>query len=331
VLARSARYISAASHQRAVGHTGVRCSLCGERAVVRVAYASVHLCEKHFSSYFEQRFLETVRLLQMLERGERIAVAVSGGKDSLTLLYLMAKHADRFGVEVVAVLVDEGIRGYREEKARTAETYAREWGVELVMKAFRKEFGFTLDEAVSALMSNGLRYKPCTVCGVFRRYLLNRAALELGADKLATAHNLDDEAQAFLMNAIQANLPSIAREGPRSEKVHEKLVPRVKPFYFIPEKEVLTYALLHGIESPQVECPYIVYSLRHQLRRWLNEVAERDSGVKHKVIALKHSLTPFLERGGPFRSCRACGMPSSGEICKACQLRRYIEGLLANR
>jgi len=309
----------------------VKCSLCGRRAVIRIGYAGVHLCEEHFSSYFERRFLEATRLLRMFERGERVAVAVSGGKDSLTLLYLMSKHADALGVEVVAVLVDEGIRGYREEKARAAEAYAKEWGVELVVKSFREELGFTLDEAVSALMEDGLRYKPCTVCGVFRRYLLNRAALELGAGKLATAHNLDDEAQAFLMNALQANLPSIAREGPRSERVHEKLVPRVKPFYFIPEKEVLTYALLHGIESPPVECPYIVYSLRHPLRRWLNEVAERDPSVKHRVIALKNALAPLLDRGGPFRSCRVCGMPSSGEVCKACQLRQYIERILASR
>jgi len=309
----------------------VKCSLCDERAVIKVAYVGVHLCERHFSSYFEQRFLETIRLLQMVERGERVAVAVSGGKDSLTLLYLLSKYSDALGVEVVAVLVDEGIRGYREEKAKAAEDYARRWGVELVVKSFREEFGFTLDEAASALMSDGLRYKPCTVCGVLRRYLLNRAALELGADKLATAHNLDDEAQAFLMNAVQANLPSIAREGPRSEVVHEKLVPRIKPLYFIPEKEVLTYALLHGIESPQVECPYIVYSLRHRLRRWLNGIAERDPSVKHRVVALKNLLTPLLEKGGPFRNCRVCGMPSSGEVCKACWFRQYVARLLAER
>lgn len=303
----------------------MRCSLCDERAVTRIAYAGVHLCEKHFSSYFEKRFLETIKLLRMVERGERVAVAVSGGKDSLTLLHLMRKYADELGAEVVAVLVDEGIRGYREEKAKAAEAYAREWNTELVVKSFKEEFGFTLDEAVSALMADGLKYKPCTVCGILRRYTLNRAALELGADKLATAHNLDDEAQAFLMNAVQANLSSIAREGPRSSRVHEKLVPRIKPFYFVPEREVLTYALLHGIESPQVECPYIVYSLRHPLRRWLNEVAEQDPGVKHRVLALKNALEPFLEKGGSFRSCRVCGMPSSGEICKACQMVQYIK------
>lgn len=307
----------------------MKCSLCERRAVARIAYAGLHLCDAHFSQYFEKRFLETIRLLRMVERGERVAVAVSGGKDSLTLLYLLAKHSDQLGIEIVAVLVDEGIRGYREEKLKAAEAYAKEWGVELVVKTFKEEFGFTLDEAVSALMADGLRYKPCTVCGVLRRYALNRAALELGADKLATAHNLDDEAQAFLMNAMQANLSSIAREGLLTEKAHEKLVPRIKPLFFIPEREVLTYALLHGIESPQVECPYIVYSLRHTVRRWLNELAERDPGVKHRVVAVKLMTAPLLDKGGSFSSCRICGMPSSGEVCKACQLRRYVGALLS--
>lgn len=220
--------------------------------------------------------------------------------------------------------MDEGISGYREYKQLTAEKYAHAWGVELYVTSFKEGFGFTLDEAVFALMMEGLSVKPCSACGVLRRYLLNRTALDLGADKLATAHNLDDEAQAFLMNAIQANLTAFSREGIVDAKVHGLLVPRVKPFYFAPEKEVMAYALLHAIESPHVECPYIVYSIRNAVRRWLNYIELEDPLVKYRALVLKELLTGIYKKEGDFRTCRICGMPSSRDLCKACELSERV-------
>ena len=301
------------------------CRLCGRRAVAKLAYSGTHLCADHFVRYFEEKALRTIENFEMFERGERVAVAVSGGKDSLALLRFLSKYMSRMGIELVAVLVDEGIRGYRPPKIEAARRYAREWGVDLVVRSFEEDTGYTLDDAVRRLVAGGLRYKPCTVCGIFRRYILNKAALELGADKVATAHNLDDEAQAFLLNAAQANFKAIAREGPTTPRAHPKLVPRVKPFYFIPEKEVLIYALLQGIETPDVECPYIVYSSRHVLRRWLNAVSEGDPGAKYRVMAVKNIVSRLVE-GKPeeFRSCTVCGMPSSGPVCKACEMKKIL-------
>ncbi|RLE96182.1 MAG: TIGR00269 family protein [Thermoprotei archaeon] len=308
-----------------------KCMLCSSVAAVKVPYLGGHLCSTHFSQYFERRFLETLERLDMVRRGERVAVAVSGGKDSLTLLYLFSRYRRALGVELVAVAVDEGIKGYREYKLEAAKEYAEKWGVELVIKSFKRAFGFTLDEAVAALMRGGLRYKPCTLCGVLRRYLLNAAALELEADKLATAHNMDDEAQAFLMNMVRANLKALSREGPVSGKVHEKLVPRIKPLYFAPEREVTAYALIQGIESPPVECPYIAYSTRHIIRRWLNRVELGDRSVKYRVLALKELLKEALGGGvEEFKTCKVCGMPSSGDVCKACSLVAYVRPLLTN-
>ncbi|MEM1509451.1 MAG: TIGR00269 family protein [Thermofilaceae archaeon] len=268
---------------------------------------------------------------KLFKPGDRVAVAVSGGKDSLTLLYLLSKYRDRLGVELVAVLVDEGISGYREYKQLAAEKYARAWGVRLCVTSFKEGFGFTLDEVVFALMMEGLSVKPCSACGVFRRYLLNRIALDLGADKLATAHNLDDEAQAFLMNAIQANLTAFLKEGIVDIKAHELLVPRVKPFYFTPEKEVMTYALLHTIESPYVECPYIVYSIRNVVRRWLNYIELEDPMVKYRVLALKELLTGICKEVSDFRTCKICGMPSSGDLCKACELSERVRSFYSRK
>ncbi|MEM4569369.1 MAG: TIGR00269 family protein [Thermofilaceae archaeon] len=309
-----------------VESSATRCSVCGAKAITRLSYAKLYLCSDHFLHFFESRVLGSIQAMGMFQRGERVVVAVSGGKDSLSLLHFLSKFKDLLGIDLIAVLIDEGIRGYRSEKIAAARFYARLWGVELVVKSFEEEFGLTLDEAVRRLMHKGLIYKPCTVCGVFRRYLLNKACLELGADKLATAHNLDDEVQAFLMNAAQANFQAILREGVVAARTHPLLVPRVKPFYFIPEREVLIYALIQKIETPDVECPYIVYSFRHTLRRWLNRVAEEDPSVKHRALSLKIALSKRyqLEASEELKMCKLCGMPSSRDICKACQLREYL-------
>jgi len=314
----------------------VVCGLCGGEAVARVDYLGTHLCERHFREYFEGRVLATIRGLGMLERGEHVGVAVSGGKDSLALLYLLARYRDLLGVELTAIAVDEGIEWYRGYKLEALRRYAGAWGVGVEVRSFRDVYGFTLDEAVRALVEDGLRVKPCTVCGVFRRYVLNKAALELGVDRLATAHNMDDEAQVFLMNALKAQLDALARERPSSGRLHGLLVPRVKPFYFVKEKEVMVYALLSGIETPRVECPYIAYSTRHVIRRWLNAVELEDPQVKYRLVAMKEVLAGLAPgpEGEP-RTCRVCGMPSSRDVCKSCHysgmVRRTLSRLDGNR
>lgn len=309
-----------------------KCWVCGSRAVARIPYLGLHLCETHFSEYFERRFLETIERMSMVRRGERVAVAVSGGKDSLTLLYLFSKYRRKLGVEVIGIAVDEGIKWYRELKLEALKGYAKSWEVELRIESFKARFGFTLDEAVKALMEVGLVLKPCSICGVLRRYLLNETALKVGADKLATAHNMDDEVQVFLMNLIRANLGSLGREGATTRVVHKALVPRVKPFYFTREKEVAAYALLQGIESPIVECPYVVYSARHVIRRWLNVVEMEDEHVKYRILALKELLSSTSGRVCEgLTTCQVCGMPSSQSICRACLFSSYVRSILGQR
>lgn len=306
--------------------------MCGRRASVYVSYLGEYLCPEHFVEYFERRVRETLVWFRLVERGDRVAVAVSGGKDSLTTLYLMRKFSEEMDFEVFGVAVDEGIAGYREYKLEALRSLAREIGVDVHVVTFRELFGLTLDEAVAALRERGFEVKPCTVCGVFRRYALNRAARELGATKLATGHNLDDEVQVFAMNLIKAHADGIVREGLVTEPASERLVPRIKPLYFIPEKEVLAYTLIKGIHTPFVECPYIVYALRHPIRHWLNEVEDEEPGAKYRVMAFKEVLRNALPPPPKeMMLCRICGEPTSHPVCRACELKSYILSTRAGR
>ena len=302
------------------------CMVCGGRASVYVPYLGGHLCGRHFVEWFEGRVRETVERFGLIVEGDRVAVAVSGGKDSLALLSLLSRWSGEMGFEVFGVAVDEGIRGYREYKLEALRRLAGELGVEIRVGGFREYLGFTLDEAVEVLRRRGMEFSPCSLCGVFRRYVMNRVAREYGATKIATGHNLDDEVQVYVMNLLKAHLEGVVREGIASVEGGEGLVPRIKPFYFVREKETLTYALLRGIWTPFVECPYVVYALRHVVRHWVNRVASGDGEFKYRLLASKEAVRGLLGASGRRAGrCVVCGEPSSKPVCKACLFRAYVD------
>ncbi len=308
---------------------GMECRVCGARGVAYVGYLRAYLCADHFVDYFERRFLRTIQVFRMVSPGERVAVAVSGGKDSLSLLYLFNKYWEVLGLkEVIAITIDEGVTGLRGRADHVAR-YARAYGVELVTVSFEDELGLTLDQMVDRLVERGLEYKPCSVCGVFKRYILNRVAREVGADKLAVGHNLDDEVQVFLMNIFRNSPLNLAREAPVTGLLrHERFVPRVKPLYYAPEREVYIYSLLVGIEPYESRCPYLKYSLRNAFRRWINRLELDAPGAKYHFLAAKEVMSTVVTRalasGLRLGTCRVCGEPSSAPLCRACLFKRYL-------
>jgi tRNA(Ile)-lysidine synthase TilS/MesJ len=231
-------------------------------------YSGRHLCADHFTEEFEQIVKETLLKGKMVEDGDRIAVAVSGGKDSTALLYVLDRIlADRLAdrrVELFAITVDEGIKGYRDDTMKLARKVARDLDVRQEIVSFRDEYGFDLDRAVQ----DGAM--PCTVCGVFRKNALNRAAKRLGATKVATGHNLDDEAQSVMMNYLKGDMERLARFRPRRRQ--PGLVPRIKPLREVPEKEVALYGMVRGFYEESIECPYARLSFRSDVRDMMNRM-----------------------------------------------------------
>ena len=162
-------------------------------------------------------------------------------------------------MELVALTIDEGIAGYRDDTIQAAKAIARQLGVEQHMVSFREEYGSSLDRMVV-----GRHVAPCTYCGVFRKHALNRAARALGADKIATGHNLDDEAQTVMMNYLKGDLERLMRLRPR--RAQKGLVPRIKPLRMMPEKEIALYCMVNEIFFQSRECPYASLSLRAEVR-----------------------------------------------------------------
>lgn len=264
----------------------------------------------------------------MLERKDRVAVAVSGGKDSLTLLHILAKIERVFPeASLFAVTVDEGIRGYRDVALKFVSESCRKLGVEHIVVSFKDLYGVELDELVDALQRKEKRLTPCAYCGVLRRKALNRAARDAGADKLATAHSLDDETQTFLLNVLHGDPLRIARVKPLTDKIHPKLVQRIKPLCLLLEREITFYAYLKKIRFQTLPCPYAGAALRNDVRTTLNRIEHRHPGTKFTIFRSIEKVRPALEASiekEELQECKLCGEPTSGENCKACEMLKEL-------
>ena len=307
----------------------VKCSFCSEPAAYLSRVSGKAYCKKHFLRYFDRKVRRTIRNFKMFTAKEHIIVAVSGGKDSLSLLYYLVNLSKRVPKwRISALLIDEGIRGYRDVTIRDFLRIVNSLNVNYVIARFKDEFGYTLDEIVKIVKDRGLNYLPCNLCGVFRRYLLDLYARKMKGTVLATAHNLDDIIQTFIMNVMQNSWDRIVRLSPKLVDLGGAgFVKRVKPFCEMLEKETTLYSILNGLYPKFVECPYARFSLRWDVRKQLNLLEDKHPGIKYSLlrsllqsIEILNSTTNFKYKL-PTRKCEICGMPSSSNICKACKYR----------
>ena len=293
----------------------MKCQRCSKTAVAYHKYSNAHLCKPHFIEDVERKIKRDIRKFKMVEKGDRIAVALSGGKDSIALLYILHKiFQKRSDIELSAITIDEGIRGYRKKTLIHAVKLTGELGIHHTIRSFEDEFGTTLDKLIQKNEA-----AACTLCGVLRKNLLNKAARELGADKLATGHNLDDEAQTILMNYLRGDVDRMKRTLPGT--VQPGLVPRIKPLRSVPEKEVALYDFLNFLPVSLDECPYAGEALRNEIREMINNYEVNHPGTKYSLLGGFDAISEGLQPPGTqIVRCKICGEPSSEALCKTCRL-----------
>ncbi len=303
----------------------MRCAKCGGPAVTLIRYSGQHLCREHFLAFTERRVKQELRRQVEFHGGERVAVGLSGGKDSSTTTVLLRDIlSPRQDIGLVAITVDEGIASYRPQGLASARALCKELGVEHRVVRTEDFAGWTMDRVVEA--DPGAI--PCSYCGVFRRGALNRAAREAGADYLATGLNLDDTAQSVLMNVARGDVGRLARLGPH-ERAQPGLVPRLQPLRTVPDKEVYLYAMLRGIRFYDGACPYAERAQRGRFREIVNRLEADSPGTRHAIVRGYDALRPALaERPPPaaVRPCPECGEPTAGPRCKACDLKARLGG-----
>lgn len=309
------------------------CTLCDRReAVIMRPHSGEKLCRRCFCKSIENKVRATISKYEMLQPHDKVMVAVSGGKDSTALVHILSKIERAFPqAKLCAVTVDEGIRGYRDEALKLAVKNCRTLGVEHVMTSFKEMYGYELDELVNIIREKGEKeLTPCSYCGVLRRRALNTAAREAGANRLATAHNLDDETQTMILNILHGDPIRIARVKPVLTVVHPKLIQRVKPFCEVLEREIAFYVYLKETEFQGIPCPYARSALRTDIRSMLNRMEEKHAGTKFTIFKSMEKIRPALEammEEAKLQDCKKCGEPTVGELCRPCQMLEKLSVL----
>ncbi|MBW2980766.1 TIGR00269 family protein [Candidatus Woesearchaeota archaeon] len=275
---------------------------------------------EQFIKSFENKVKQTIKKYNLINKNDKIIVACSGGKDSTTVLYLLNK----FGYNVEAVAIDLLIGEYSKINLKNIKEFCRKHNIKLNIISFRDEFGHSLCFIRSALKQKGSRLESCTICGILKRWLLNKKSRKLKAAKLATGHNLDDEAQTILMNMLKGNPGLNTKLGPKTGVVKDKkFVQRIKPLYFTLEKDVERYSKLMGFPVKYGRCPCAVgvfrASVRDELSRLKND-GKIKSNIVNDFLKKKPELRKKYKTSEKLNYCRKCGEPSKGNVCNACKI-----------
>ena len=282
------------------------------------------LCKEHYLEWIPEQTGRFIKKYEMFTREEKILVAVSGGKDSLSLWHILAGLGYQADGLYLGLGIDEGIN-YSHESQRLAEEFAAKNNLKLHVVDIEKEYGQPVP--VIAEKSHRGYGKPCAVCGLTKRHEMNRIARDLGYDVLATGHNLDDEAAVLFGNTLNWSSEYLLRQGPVLPGV-EGLARKVKPLCRFYEREMTAYAILSGIEYIYEECPFAEGSQSIFYKEALNQLETSRPGAKLifylNFLEAKKSGNLFLEKNvemAHLHPCPSCGQPTSAPgLCSFCRM-----------
>ena len=297
----------------------MKCRKCGGAAALELRRHNAAFCAPDFIEFFRNQVREAIRRHRMMTRDEPVLVAVSGGKDSLALWDVLAED----GYRTTGLYLDLGIFDYSVESRAKCEAFAAARGLPLVVRRVADEVG-----APVPVIKQVTRRPPCSGCGLSKRYLMNRAALEEGIPVVATGHNLDDEAATLFGSVLHWQTESLARQSPALASSHPKLVRKVKPLYRLSERETAAYAFLRRIDYIVEECPFAVGATSIAHKEALNRLEDASPGAKHNFLfGFLDKARPAFERAEEvdLRECARCGQVTTGTLCAFCKLADQVK------
>jgi uncharacterized protein (TIGR00269 family) len=297
----------------------MKCRKCGTSAVIELRRHNAAFCTADFLEFFRNQVREAIRKHRMFGRDERVLVAVSGGKDSLALWDVLIEE----GYPTSGLYLDLGIFDYSVESRAKCEAFAAARGVPLIVTRVADEVG-----APVPVIKEATRRPPCSGCGLSKRYLMNRVALERGFPVVATGHNLDDEAATLFGSVMHWQTDALPRQSPALPSTHPKLVRRVKPLYRLSERETAAFAFLRKIDYIVEECPFARGATSIMHKEILSRMEEASPGAKHNFLfGFLEKARPAFERAEavPLHECVRCGQVTTGTVCAFCKLSDQVK------
>lgn len=305
----------------------MKCRMCGGEAKIKLVYANLKLCEDDFCTYIENRIKKKVK---RYIHGREYAVAVSGGKDSMTVLYLMKKLFPQS--LSFAFFIDLGLPGFSKEAREKVERLASSLDVPVRVLSLKEEYGFDLSDIARGRVKKARKKKICRACSVVKRYLMNKVAWESGIHGVITGHNADDSAVTIMMNLFNIEFDRLLHLSPYNPPIEElHLSAKLKLLYYIREEEVRIYADIKRLPYVDAKCPYTQKRepTQHIYKRVLDTLEERMPEIKLRILAMLKELKKRMEpRPFPQYLCERCGFPTVNpqKICNFCKIVEEVKG-----
>ena len=295
----------------------MQCNKCQNTAVYTRKYSGESLCSECFSNSILRKAAKTISKYSMIKNNDLVCVGVSGGKDSLVLLDTLKKMSQSHNFKIIAVTIDEGIPGYRDEALDIVKEFCTKLDVEFKTYSYKDLFDLTLSESLE--LRDDEKTSSCSICGTFRRRALDHAAKEIGANVIATGHNLDDTLQTFLINTLSGDTKKIGWMNPENEG---KELRKIKPLSEIYESEIVFYAFTNNLPFQSEPCPHMNEGIRTEIREFLNSLEDHRSGIKnnmyHSILKISNIVKAADKKEK--QNCQICGNECSGTICSVCSM-----------
>jgi uncharacterized protein (TIGR00269 family) len=293
-----------------------KCRSCKAPAVIDLPRHNANFCAEHLLQLCRRQVEKAIEDYDMLSAGDRILVAVSGGKDSLAVWDLLVEA----GYDADGVYIGLGIGEYSDESGEYAHRFAAERGLKLHTIDLREDYGYDVPTAAAAT-----RRVPCSACGLSKRRLFDRAAIDGGYDVVATGHNLDDEAAVLFGNVLRWDVEYLARQLPVLPAANG-FPKKVKPLVRLTERETAAWCLVRGIDYQVEECPIAAGNRHLGYKEALNAIeAESPSSKSAFYLNFIERMAPLLvghtaAATGDLDECARCGAPTTGDVCAFCRL-----------
>jgi uncharacterized protein (TIGR00269 family) len=299
----------------------VKCRVCREAAVIDVRRQNANYCVEHFLRMCRDQVTKAIDEFEMLRPGERVLVAVSGGKDSLAVWDILRE----LGWDADGFCISLGIGEYSDRSTATAVAFAEARGWPLEVHDLRAEHGF--DVPTAAQVTHRV---PCSACGLSKRHLFDDAARRGGYDAVATGHNLDDEAAVLLGNVLRWQVEYLGRQVPVLPE-RAGFPRKVKPLVRLSERETAAWCVLRGIDYVVEECPMAVGNKHLGYKAALNEIEAASPGSKHAfyfgfLADVQERFAGTVQEDGGLGSCERCGAPTTDRFCAFCRLVERTAG-----
>ena len=266
----------------------------------------------------ETKVRETISKYKLFSKKDKIVVALSGGKDSTSVIYIL----HNLGYNVNGLFIDLHLGDWSEKNLENVRKFCEELKVPLHVFDMKKEMGSGICFIKDVVRENkGMT--GCSVCGILKRWILNKTAREMGGTKLVTGHNLDDEAQTVLMNFLKGNVELGFNSGPKTGIDRKGFIQRVKPLFFVPENEIREYSKKMKFPVLYERCPCAFGTYRVETRAWLDKISDEEKlRVVNGWMKIISKMKPRKNNG--INVCKNCGAPCRGVVCKACEVLSCI-------